>query len=173
MLRCSVWLALALSVVATGQGEVCASPIVPLDSAAQTAHKLQEAVGEARFTAPDYRPGTVRHMVMFQFKPTTTVAERREVTQRFKALLSLSRRPDGTPVISTLETGPQNSGENADFGLEYGYLASFKSEGDRNFYVGRPIVQGVGHFDPAHDAFKAFAGPYLAKVVVFDFTVTP
>lgn len=110
-------------------------------------------------------------MVMFRFRPETTVEQRKEVTRRFLALAGLSRRTDGSPVVVSIETGAQNSGENADEGLEQGYLVTFRSEGDRNFYVGRPVVNDARYFDPAHDAFKISVAPYLASVVVFDFTV--
>ncbi|ASC06812.1 hypothetical protein WSS15_19770 [Acetobacter pasteurianus] len=148
-----------------------ANETIPQDTAAQATHALVKQIGEQRFTAPDFRPGTVRHMVMFQFRHTATTAERQEVTRRFLELATHSRRPNGAPVVASLEAGPQNSGENADLGLDYGYLVTFRSEGDRNYYVGRPIVHTSGCFDPAHDAFKKFAAPFLANVVVFDFTV--
>lgn len=141
-----------------------------LDAAALAVQAEQRAVGVTRFTAPDYKPGLLRHMVMFTFRPGTTAAQRAEVTRRFMALASLSRRPDGKPVVTSIETGAQSSGENTDLGLEQGYLVTFASEGDRNFYVGRPVVTEARFFDPAHDAFKTFAAPYLARVVVFDFT---
>ncbi|ANA13904.1 Dabb family protein [Acetobacter oryzifermentans] len=149
----------------------CANETLTLDTAAQATYALVKQIGEQRFTAPDFRPGTVRHMVMFQFRTTATAAERQEVTRRFLELATHSRRPNGKPVVANLESGPQNSGENADHGLDYGYLVTFRSEGDRNYYVGRPIVHTSGCFDPAHDAFKKFAAPFLANVVVFDFTV--
>ncbi|MGX7345415.1 Dabb family protein [Acetobacter pasteurianus] len=148
-----------------------ANESIPQDTAAQATHALVKQIGEQRFTAPDFRPSTVRHMVMFQFRPTATAAERQEVTRRFLELATHSRRPNGAPVVASLEAGPQNSGENADLGLDYGYLVTFRSEGDRNYYVGRPIVHTSGCFDPTHDAFKKFAAPFLVKVVVFDFTV--
>ncbi|KXV59189.1 MULTISPECIES: Dabb family protein [Acetobacter] len=181
MMRCSRMFALSSLMVGaliTGVPVVAphmarAAAVPTLDKAAQAVQALVRQVGEDRFTAPDFRPGVVRHMVMFQFRPETTQAQRQEVTRRFLALAQASRRPDGSAVIQALEAGPQTSGENADLGLDYGYLVTFRSEGDRNYYVGRPIVQGHGHYDPAHDAFKAFAAPYLAKAVVFDFTVTP
>lgn len=143
----------------------------PLDLAAQQVQAEMRRVGQVRFTAPDFKPGTIRHMVMFRFKPQTTPAERFEVTKRFMELAELSHRMDGKKVILSLETGPQISGENADIGLEQGYLVTFASEGDRNFYVGRPIVTDIRYFDPAHDAFKHFASAYIAQAVVFDFPV--
>lgn len=142
-----------------------------LSKAAQQIRNEAHITGAARFTAPDFKPSLVRHMVMFRFNPQTTQAERNEVTKRFIALRHLSHRSDGSTPVLSIETGPQISGENADIGLEQAYLVTFRSEGDRNFYVGRPIVIDPRYFDPAHDAFKAFAAPYLEKVVVFDFPV--
>ncbi|MCE0743687.1 Dabb family protein [Acetobacter sicerae] len=149
-----------------------ADPAPVLDEAALSAQSVLAKVGAVRFTAPDFQPGTLRHMVMFRFRPEVTAALRNEVTKRFLALASLSRRPDGKPVVVSIEAGPQNSGENSDLGLQEGYLVTFRSEGDRNFYVGRPVVTDARYFDAAHDAFKTFAGPYLEKVVVFDFPVS-
>jgi hypothetical protein len=45
------------------------------------------------------------------------------------------------------------------------------SQGDRNFYVGEPIVADPAHFDHEHAAFKAFVGPLLAGAQVFDFAI--
>ncbi|BCK76433.1 hypothetical protein AA0242T_2618 [Acetobacter aceti NRIC 0242] len=149
-----------------------AAPAPTLDEAALYTQSVLAKVGAERFTAPDFHPGIVRHMVMFRFRPEVTATLRNEVTKRFLALASQSHRPDGKPVVVSIEAGPQNSGENVDLGLQEGYLVTFRSEGDRNFYVGRPVVTDSRYFDPAHDAFKAFAGPYLEKVVVFDFPVT-
>lgn len=163
-------LAMALWSAVSGSAHATPSPV--LDEAALSAQSVLTKVGAARFTAPDFQPGTLRHMVMFRFRPEVTPALRNEVTKRFLALASLSRRPDGKPVVVSIEAGPQNSGENSDLGLQEGYLVTFKSEGDRNFYVGRPIVTDARYFDAAHDAFKTFAGPYLEKVVVFDFPVS-
>lgn len=144
---------------------------LPLSQAAQMVRNDVKNVGAARFTAPDYKPGLVRHMVMFRFKPRVTQAERNEVTKRFIALARSARRPDGRAVVVSMESGPQISGENADFGLEQGYLLTFRSQGDRNFYVGRPIVTDSHYYDGAHDSFKMFAAPYLEQVSVFDFPV--
>ncbi|NHN87974.1 Dabb family protein [Acetobacter conturbans] len=163
----TVFLAAALNLLAVPSGHAAAQR----DDAARHAEQVLHEVGVARFTAPDFQPGTIRHMVMFRFRPNVTQAERDEVTKRFLALAKLSHRSDGKSVVVSIEAGPQNSGENSDLGLEAGYLVTFASEGDRNFYVGHPIVSDSRFFDHAHDAFKAFAGPYLEKVVVFDFPV--
>ncbi|MFT8417660.1 MAG: Dabb family protein [Acetobacter sp.] len=162
-----------LAAVCSAPHYACAKPeqATPVSPAAQLVRAEAHSLGDARFTAPDYKPGVVRHMVMFRFKPQATQAERLAVTQHFVALAKLSRRPDKSPVIASIETGPQISGENADLGLEQGYLVTFRSQGDRNFYVGRPIVTNPDCFDAAHEAFKSFAAPYLERVAVFDFPV--
>ncbi|NHN86684.1 Dabb family protein [Acetobacter musti] len=139
------------------------------DAAAQAARKLLNDVGAARFTAAGFRPGTVRHMVMFQLRPDVTPAERQSVISAFRDLVRLSKRPDGTPLIQSLDTGVQDSGEGADLGLELGFLVTFRSQGDRNYYVGRPVVTDPAFFDPAHERYKQKIAPFLKQAVVFDF----
>lgn len=145
-----------------------ASPV----SAADRLKAELEEVGVEQFTAPDYHPGTVRHLVLFRYAPSVTPAQKAEARKRFLALKSQARH-GGRHYITSLEAGTQNSGEGADQGLEDGYVVTFQSEGDRNYYVGQPVVTDASHYDPAHQAFKEFVGPLLDKdgVVVFDFTV--
>ena len=124
-----------------------------------------EAVGAARFTAPDYKPGEVVHIVLFRLKPAVSQADRAVVTDRFLALGQECRR-DGQPYIRDIVAGAPNGGEGVERGFELGFVLRFASEGDRNFYAGVPNPT-----DPAHEAFKAFVGPMLAEdgVLVFDF----
>ncbi|NHO32520.1 Dabb family protein [Acetobacter fallax] len=140
-------------------------------SAAQAATRLRDDVGVTRFTAAGFRPGTVRHMVMFQLRPEVTAAEREEVINGFRDLAKLSKRPDGTLVVQSLDIGVQDSGEGTDLELELGFLVTFRSQGDRNFYVGRPVVNDPTFFDPAHERYKQRIAPFLKQVVVFDFPV--
>jgi len=135
------------------------------------AQQLARQMGLPAFTAPDFHPGVVRHMVMFRYKASASAAARAEVTARFLHLVQDSRRPDGKRFVQSIETGMQSSGEGSDDGLQQAFLVTFRSEGDRNFYVGKPVVTDPAYFDPAHEAFKEFAAAYLDKVVVFDFTV--
>jgi hypothetical protein len=54
-----------------------------------------------------------------------------------------------------------------------GYISTFSSVADRNYFVGRPFYFP---YDPYHDSFKQFVGPLLAAtdgVFVFDFSVLP
>ncbi|MFT8366781.1 MAG: Dabb family protein [Gluconobacter cerinus] len=140
-------------------------------AATVASQQLARQVGYAHFTAADWHVGTVRHMVMFRYKKDATTAQRAEVSGRFLHLAQDSRRPDGRPVVVSIETGFQNSGEGVEGGLQQAFLVTFRSEGDRNYYVGKPVVTDPAFFDPAHEAFKEFAGPYLDKVMVFDYDV--
>lgn len=140
-------------------------------AATVASQQLARQVGYAQFTGADWHVGTVRHMVMFRYKKDATTAQRAEVSGRFLHLAQDSRRPDGRPVVVSIETGFQNSGEGVEGGLQQAFLVTFRSEGDRNYYVGKPVVTDPAFFDPAHEAFKEFAGPYLDKVMVFDYDV--
>jgi hypothetical protein len=132
------------------------------------------AVGENAFVAPNYKPGLIKHIVLFRYNDSVTTEQKRHIRDRFK-LLAQSCLRNGKPYIISIETGEQNSGEGVDQELEQGFIITFKSEGDRNYYVGKGIVQKNGNFDPAHDDFKNFVGTYLhipidpSGVLVFDF----
>ncbi|WP_323990902.1 Dabb family protein [Nguyenibacter sp. L1] len=147
-------------------------PALPApDAAAVAAQQELAQVGAAAFTAPGFRPGLVRHVVLFRFLRGVTPFQKAEIARRFLELAVDSRRPDGRSVVRSIETGLQNGGEGQDDGYEMGFLVTFGSEGDRNYYVGRPVVARPGFFDPAHDAFKTFLAPYLAGVLSFDYRV--
>jgi hypothetical protein len=127
-------------------------------------------VSAALDTDPGYRPGDVVHIVLFRLREDATDDDRREVDRRFRALASTER--DGRRYIRRIRSGPQISPEGEARGLELGFVVEFGSEGDRNWYLGRPFVADGAGFDPEHDAFKQFVGPLLAEedgVLVFDF----
>jgi len=129
-------------------------------------------VGLETFTSPDFRPGIVRHIVLFRYRDGTTEKQREEIRRRFTALAMQAKR-DGKPYIISIETGKQSSGEGVDGGFEEAFVVTFRSEGDRNYYVGTPVVENAAFYDPEHQKFKEFVGPFLAEngVLVFDFTV--
>ncbi|PIJ49401.1 stress responsive alpha-beta barrel [Erwinia sp. OLTSP20] len=134
----------------------------------------REVIGEAAFTAKDYKPRLVKHIVLFKYKPDVTAAQRDEVVSRFMSLSHSVRPGESSPYILYIVEGVQNSGEGADNGFEQGFIVTFKSEGDRNYYVGKPLVKTPGYYDEAHDAFKQFVAPLLSKdngVLVFDFSL--
>jgi hypothetical protein len=147
-------------------------------TAAQQLSDELAKVGVARFTAHDYKPGLVRHVVLFRYGAQVTDGQKLEIRRRFLALRTQAMRA-GKPYILSIETGGEISGEGADQGLEQGFIVSFGSQGDRNYYVGQPVVADPAFYDPAHQAFKDFVGPLLHTsvsgsvdgVVVFDFAV--
>ena len=122
-------------------------------------------------TAPNYRKGTIRHIVLFKFKPTIAASLKQLVAERFLALQGDAMR-DGSSYIVSIEHGNQISLEGFGQGFEQGYIVTFQSEGDRNFYVGEPVVTDPAYYDPIHHAFKAYVGPLLDEQqgsLVFDF----
>lgn len=139
------------------------------DAAAQARQDELQRVGLVRFTSQDYKPGLIRHMVMFRYKPGTSDAVRRQIREQFLAMQQTARR-NGKPYILSIETGLQNSGEGADQGLQEAFLLTFRSEGDRNYYVGTPVVNSPAYYEPTHERFKQFAFPHIQSAVVFDYT---
>lgn len=145
-------------------------------SAADRLQQELAQVGVQKFTSPGYKPGRVKHIVLFRYQPEVTAAQKHEILRRFVTLRSECRRA-GAPYVVSIEAGSQSSGEGVDQGLEQGFIVTFRSEGDRNYYVGQPVVTDAKYYDPAHQAFKDFVGPSLhvpvnpTGVVVFDFAV--
>ena len=131
-------------------------------------------LGEDAVTDTDYKKGIIKHIVLFRYKENVTPAQKEVIKKRFLNLAYLSQR-EGRRYILSIKTGSQNSGEGVDQEFEQGFIVTFKSEGDRNYYVGKDLVQKDGNFDPAHDNFKKFVGPFLHEpiantgVLVFDF----
>lgn len=126
-------------------------------------------------TAPGFRPGDIVHIVLVRFRDSTSAPERREVERRFLALADGLRH--GRRYIRSIRSGPQISPEDAGHGFEVGFVVEFSSEGDRNYYLGHPVVGDSDDFDrddfdPDHDAFKRFVGPLVAPdgagVLIFD-----
>ena len=131
------------------------------------------AVGAPSFTSRAYRPGLVRHVVLFRYRDEVAPDQKDEVLRRFRALAD-SRRDDGDTYIVSIEAGEQASGEGAGGGYEHGIVVTFASEGDRNYYVGAPVVDDPAYVDAAHAAFKEFVGPLLHPErgsLVFDVVV--
>lgn len=86
-------------------------------------------------------------------------------------MLAQSER-DGRRYIESITSGPQISGENGANSYDHGFVVRFGSLGDRNYYVGEPIVADPQHYDAHHAAFKKDVGPLLRPgdgVQVMDF----
>lgn len=95
----------------------------------------------------------LRHVVMFQFKDSSSDAEVQGVVDAFAKL------PDAIPEIADYEHGTNNSPEGLNDGLTHCFLVSFRSEDDRAAYLPHP----------AHKAFVEVLKPHLEKVVVIDY----
>ena len=126
------------------------------------------------FTASNYRPGRTEHIVLFKYKDDISEGQRQLIKKKFMALKSASKR-NGVPYIASIITGNQNSLEQLSKGYEQGFIVTFRSEGDRNYYVGMPAVADPQYYDSLHQEFKSFVEPFINDgangVLVFDFKV--
>lgn len=95
----------------------------------------------------------LRHVVLFQFKATSSAAEVKKVEDAFRALSGQISQ------IQSLEWGINNSPEGLNQGLTHCFFATFKSEKDRDDYL----------VHPTHKAFVTILGPHLEKAVVVDY----
>lgn len=136
------------------------------------AQDVSDGFADQTITDSDYLIGRVEHIVLFRYKPGVSMKTKQVVIKKFLALKQTALR-EGKPYIQSIVTGVQNSLEGLGRGYEQGFIVTFRSEGDRNFYVGTPAVKDRRCFDLEHDAFKKFIKPYLMEgdegVLVFDF----
>jgi hypothetical protein len=101
-------------------------------------------------------PETVRHIVVFKFKPGATEAQIRQVTDAFVALKTK------IPNIVALEHGVNNSPEKHNQGFTHVYQVTFTNAAARDAYLPHP----------AHKAFGELLGKLgvLEDVFVVDYT---
>ena len=133
---------------------------------------LLPTIAQAK-THPAYRPGIIRHFVSFKFKAGTSDEQIQNVKERFLALKQQCLR-NGAHYIKSIETGYANSFEGADEGKQIAFLVTFQSEGDRNYYVGQPLISDLQpeFYDAKHLEFKKMVGPLLETsggAFVFDY----
>jgi len=95
----------------------------------------------------------LQHVVSFKFKPSASADDIKKVEAAFRELKSK------IPEIVTFEWGTNVSKENHDKGFTHCFILSFKSEKDRDTYIGHPD----------HKAFAKLAGAAVADVFVIDF----
>jgi Stress responsive A/B Barrel Domain len=95
----------------------------------------------------------LRHVVMFQFKATSSEADVKTVVDEFRAL------PTKISQIADFEYGTNNSPEGLTGGLTHVFLVTFKSEADRAVYLPHA----------AHLAFIEVLKPHLEKATVIDY----
>ena len=101
-------------------------------------------------------PATVRHIVVFKYKPGATEAQIKQVTDAFVALKTK------IPGIVSLEHGVNNSPEKHNQGFTHVYQVTFTNAAARDAYLPHP----------AHKAFGALLGTLgvLEDVFVVDYT---
>ena len=84
-------------------------------------------------------PGeSVRHVVVFKFKPEATAAQVDRLTRAFAAL------KDSIPGIVAFEHGVNNSPENANLGFTHVYMLTFTSAAARDAYLVHPVHKRFG-----------------------------
>lgn len=127
---------------------------------------------EWKLTRPDYEPGIIRHIVLFRYREDVDETDQSRIERRFHELQASMR--DGRRYILSIESGSQDSREGLGQGYQQAYIVSFASQGDRNYYVGKPLITDPALYDPMHHAFKSFIAAFISdqpsSVVVFDFS---
>lgn len=104
-------------------------------------------------TAADNADKLLRHVVLFQFKESSSKEDVQRVIDDFRGLR------DKIPEIASFEYGTDNSPEGLADGFTHCFLLTFKSVKDREVYL-------------PHEAHKAFGEklrPHLEKVLVVDY----
>lgn len=95
----------------------------------------------------------LRHVVLFQFKQSSSSEQVDRIVRRFAELKTQ------ISVIRDFEYGTNNSPEGLDQGLSHCFLVTFHSEQDRDVYLKHP----------AHQAFVELLLPHLEKATVVDY----
>lgn len=96
---------------------------------------------------------TLRHIVLFKFKETTSKEQLKAIEASFKNL------PGKIPEIVDFEWGTNNSPEGLDKGFTHCFFVSFADEKGREIYLPHPD----------HKAFVDLASPYVDDVLVVDY----
>jgi hypothetical protein len=117
---------------------------------------LAFSLSQAQGQQETQEPKLLRHVVMFQFKDSSSEADVTSVVDAFRAL------PSKISQIADFEYGTENSPEGLSGGLTHIFLVTFKSEEDRTAYLPHP----------AHKAFVEILKPHLEKVTVVDYWAT-
>ena len=103
--------------------------------------------------AKDEEVKLLRHVVMFKFKDSASVADVKKVVDAFREL------PSKVPAVAEFEFGINNSLEGLSDGFTHCFFITFKSEKDREAYLPHP----------AHSAFVEVLKPHLDKALVVDY----
>ena len=96
---------------------------------------------------------TLRHVVLFKFKESTTPDDLKRIESSFAGL------PGKIPEIVDFEWGTNNSPEGLDKGFTHCFFVSFADEKGREIYLPHPD----------HKAFVDIASPHIEDVLVLDY----
>lgn len=118
---------------------------------------LLAALPMTAFAAEPAPDRVLRHVVLFQFKDSSTPADIETIVTAFRGL------PEKVPQIKDFEWGTDMSPEGLAQGFTHCFLVTFASEADRDAYLPHP----------AHQAFVSVVGPHVEKVCVVDFWGQP
>jgi hypothetical protein len=113
-----------------------------------------------QLTDPNYNPGVVKLIMTLRFNSTATAQQKQQAADSVAALINKCVR-NGAKYIVDMQYGDQNSKENVERQMQVAFILTFKSEGDRNFFVGRPQITDATYYDPVHERFKNFSSPIL------------
>lgn len=102
-------------------------------------------------------PRTLRHVVLFKFKESSTPADVARIVEAFRGL------PKRIPEIKGFEWGTNVSPEGKADGFTHCFFVTFASEADRDAYLPHP----------AHKEFVGVVGPHVDKVCVVDYWTQP
>lgn len=93
----------------------------------------------------------VRHVVVFKYKPGTTEAQIKQVTDAFRALQK------SIPGMTAFEDGVNNSPEKKNLGFTHVYMMTFEDLAARDAYLPHPehkkFGQLLGKLGVLEDAF--------------------
>ncbi|CZS88117.1 uncharacterized protein RCO7_01083 [Rhynchosporium graminicola] len=105
---------------------------------------------------------SIVHIVLFEFKPTTDSAVIQDVCKRMLALRQKCIHPTTKqPYMVENSGGRDNSPEGHQGGFSHGFVAHFKNEEDRRYYLEE---------DPAHLEFVASLKDIIQNVRVVDYS---
>ena len=115
----------------------------------------------------------IRHVVAFQYKAAVDEATKAQIAQEFIRLKDRALR-DGRPYIVAIDGGRAISKEGFDRNLQWAFIVTFRTEADRDFFVGPPYRKAM---DPAHEALAKRVVPLIeadaagkpSGLFVFDF----
>ncbi|KAI5371124.1 Putative stress-response A/B barrel domain-containing protein HS1/DABB1 [Septoria linicola] len=101
------------------------------------------------------------HIVLFEFKPSTTHDQVEDVCTRMLALSEKCLHPTtNKPYVTSYSGGRDTSPEGLQGGFSHGFVSQFESEEDRKYYLEK---------DPAHLEFVASLKDVIQNVRVLDF----